>query len=144
MSYKKVIIDTLGKTQTAVQLDSGEFVALSCEILRDGGNSLALHAMATVITAGGDPVLDKDKVPWTAEMRHACDQYSVDTYGVPALIRECFLLLLGEPLTPRRDHPEQKIIDWSPEIVSSVSIRRTLDVAAAVAPMTATALSAIL
>ncbi|HEX9391472.1 MAG TPA: hypothetical protein VF928_09195 [Usitatibacteraceae bacterium] len=144
MNYRKVSIAGVDKNQIAVQLDSGEFVVLGYEVLRDGGNCLALHAMATVVTELGEPVLDENKLPWTTEYRHACDQYSVDQYGIEVLIRELFYMLMGETMTPRIDHPELKIVDVSPDIVSTVSIRRTLDVAAAVSPTATIDLSKIL
>lgn len=99
MSYKKVTIPNLEPGETGIQLDTGDYIAVSAIVNRDTINQL-LSCVATVrlVNADGSPVLDDHSQPVIAKHTHATTpQYLATLGGQSGLILQTVNIVLGEP-----------------------------------------------
>ena len=123
-----------------VELDSGELVFVQQQV-KTLTESLcpSIFVSATWIDEQLQPVVDNQgRHKARVEFRHAASQYEQDVLGLPALVRECLWLVLGEPLSlaPPPDPPSENpqlnattLIPWANELVRSVDIRRAIAIA---------------
>lgn len=117
MAYTKRTDIPVSPGWLAVEIDTGELVAVQCERKRvDAG--VCYHAQAQSIDEAGIPRLDFNGRPIATEFKHTAPTAQVDSVGDAAITRECLLAVLGEPTTG--------VIAWSPLLLSAASIRISL------------------
>lgn len=129
--------------EIAVELDTGEFIAVEVETPWLGNNmGIELHAFARLIEPDGTTKLTPKGQHVEVEIRHNVESPKVERFGREALAKEMLLLVLGEPLTvveyvnppiAEEDKPigwtetfEAPMIPWSPEFCLNASIRSAL------------------
>lgn len=98
-----------------------------------------IHVLATWIDSQGNSLAGVDHRTVIVEFKHNASQYQQDEIGLQAMVRECLMLVLGEPLTPLDvtapdADPEAPpdivtLIPWDPEQVRAVDIRRAIKIA---------------
>lgn len=131
MSYTKRADLTADDGETVVQLDTGALAAVSCTRKRvDAG--VAYHAVARAITEDGQPVTLPDGRAVRTELKHSVTAARMEELGDDAIARECLLAVLGEPVTG--------LFPWPDVVLSSVSLRISLQAATVTGPADAGAL----
>ena len=119
MSYVKRENIPCAAGEQAVELDTGDLVAISCTNTRSGSN-LCLHARARAVHPDGKPVLDSAGSPIDSEHPHTATADSIAAHGVEALVRDCMMLVLGEETT---------VLQPSPAVRAAADIRAALEAA---------------
>lgn len=139
MAYEKQTSIPVAEGETVVKLtDTGDLVAVQCPMSRDELTNRVIfmpaarwvddHGATKADTAGRN-------VATVKTLSMSADD--VTRVGRDATIRECLLLMLGEPLTPDPTTPDVTIIPWSADIVSQCSIRNAISAARVTAPAAA-------
>jgi hypothetical protein len=128
MSYEKKLDQSgLNDGETAVLLDSGDLVAVSCFVKRQvNTNNPVYCATARAINPDGSPWCDAHGYEIKTSIRHSACDAEVEAVGDDALRRECMLLVLGEPPTM---NGEELLCGWDAGIRASTNIRRAIVVA---------------
>lgn len=101
----------------------------------------SIQVTATWVDELMQPIVDaQGRHKAFVDFKHAASQYQQDTLGVPAIVRECLMLVLGEQLTmaPPPDPPSENpdmdattLIPWDGDLVRSNDIRRAITIAKA-------------
>lgn len=121
MSYTKRNDVPVAAGEIAVELDTGDIVAVACIRKRvDAG--VCYHATARAIEADGTARLYPNGAPLEIAMKHGVSVERVETLTDDAIARECLLAVLGEPL--------QGLFAWSDVNLSAWSIRVSIAAAA--------------
>ena len=128
MSYQKRTDIPAGPDETVVELDTGALVAASCTRKRVA-SGVAYHASARAIDADGQPVTLPDGRPVATELKHSVTAARMEELGDDAIARECLLAVLGEPVTG--------LFAWPDVVLSSVSLRISLQAAPVAGPVDA-------
>lgn len=128
MSYQKRTDIPAGPGETVVELDTGALVAASCSRKRVAAG-VAYHAMARAIDADGQPITLPDGRPVATELKHSVSASRMEELGDDAIARECLLAVLGEPVTG--------LFAWPDVVLSSVSLRISLQAATVAGPVDA-------
>ena len=116
MAYTKRNDVPVQPGELAVELDSGELVAVKCERKRvDAG--VSYHSRARAIGPDGLPALDALGRPIVTEFKHTVGVDKVAELGDDAITREMLLVVLGEPVS---------LFPWAEVILTGVSIRVSL------------------
>lgn len=114
MSYIKRDNIPVTTGELAVELDTGDFVAVSCNRKRvDLG--ICYHAMARAIEADGTARTYPNGSLLQTAMKHSVPVERVDTLTDDAIARECMFAVMGEPLAG--------LFGWSDVNLSAWSIR---------------------
>jgi hypothetical protein len=95
VAYEKVSDIPANPGETVVQLDTGEYVAVSCarkQIVGAEGVMISYHTVARAIDSLGQPVLASDGRPVKRSFKH-CEPEAKDANAVA---RDCILAALGE------------------------------------------------
>jgi hypothetical protein len=80
MSYIQATIPNLTSNEVGVQLDTGQYVALSVvPCILDTG-ALSIRCSARVVDASGNPILYDDQ-PLTSSYSHSCGPADISLYG---------------------------------------------------------------
>lgn len=121
--------------ETVVKLDDDSYVAVSCHASADSVTHRVIFApSARLISAAGEPVLNAANRPIETGTSILVDAIEVERLTATALVRECLLLVLGEPLTADPDHGGLTIIPWSSDFITQCSIRSAIAAASLTAP----------
>ena len=101
----------------------------------------SVQVIATWVGEDMLPIIDaQSRQKAMVDFKHTASQYQQDTLGVPAIVRECLLLVLGEQLTlgpppePPSANPDMDattLIPWDGNLVRSNDIRRAITIAKA-------------
>lgn len=127
MSYIKREGIPVEAGEIAVELDTGELVAVGCGRSRvDSG--VEFHARARVIVETGASVRDANGKPIVTEFRHAAPVGIVDATGADVIARDCMLAVMGEPV---------EVVSWGNALLAGVSIRVSLAAAQISGPVDA-------
>ncbi len=115
--------------ETAVQLDTGHVVAVSCPADREShSQGLTFRASARVLNAAGGTVVDNGGSHIATQFRYSAHPAVIAALGVEGIRRELLLALLGEPATHDADGEPLLMID--PVVAINISIRSALSMAA--------------
>ena len=101
--------------ETAVELETGELVAVVCTRALLGGQIL-FRGKARAVTSEGTGVVGADGLPIAREFQHTDPRPA----KADEVARDVLLALLGEP-------PE--LVAWSAQVLLDVSIRQALQLA---------------
>lgn len=125
-----------GASAVVVQLDSGELVRVDVAIKASADTSPVVHVRARMVELGLDPVITARGRLIEVDFKH---NIASSTLPLADIVRECALLVLGEPLTPVEllvpdPLPEGRtaadyvttLIPWSLAVVQSRDIRRAI------------------
>lgn len=135
MTYQKRDNVPCDAGEAVVELDSGDLVAVVCTACRDHlSNDLVYCAKARWIDGEGVTLADSAGRPVSTSHTYRAMASDVEMFGPAGLPKECLLLVLGEPLTPREGYPEITLIPWGADVVSQCSIRNAIASAKVVAP----------
>ncbi len=117
--------------ETAVRLDTGQAVALSCPADREAhSQGLTFRPSARVLNSGGGTVVDNSGSHIATQFRYSAHPAVIAQLGVEVIRRELLLAMLGEPCT--RDEDGEPLIHIDPVVAINVSIRSALSMAAVV------------
>lgn len=126
MGYEKVSGIPAEASEQVVRLDSGELVAVSCNLDRVA-SGVSFHAKARAINSDGSAVLDAKGDPVVTQFIHSAPIAIVDAQGSTVIAKDCMMAVLGEPtVTP-----------WADVLLSSASIRVSLAAAPISGPVDA-------
>lgn len=116
MTYTKRDDVPVGDGEIAVELETGDVVALKCDRTVDRGNVLFVGS-ARAVKDDGSPVLGADGMPVEREYRHT------DPRGAAAdqIAKDVLMALIGEPTS--------EIVQWSAQMLIDVNIRQALALA---------------
>ena len=132
MSYTKRANIPVAAGEIAVEMDTGDYVAVSCTRKRvDQG--ICYHATARAIESDGTARLFPNGAPIETAMKHGVSVERMETLTDDAIAKECLLAVMGEPL--------QGLFAWSDVNLSAWSIR--ISIAAADVSGTADAASVL-
>ena len=121
MTYTKREDIPVAAGEIAVELDTGDLVAVSCNRKRvDAG--VCYHAKARAVNADGTARTYPSGKLLETEFKHSVSVERVETLTDDAIARECMLATLGEPL--------QGLFGWSDVNLSAWSIRVSIAAAA--------------
>lgn len=135
MSYTKQTTVPCGDGETVVRLDDGNYIAVQCQAAADPlTNKVVFSPRARLVDAHGSAIGNAAGVPIESSKDIPLDALEVDRLTASAAVRECLLLVLGEPLTPDPAHPELTLIPWSPDLINQCSIRSAIAAASMTAP----------
>ena len=115
-----------------ITLDTGQSVALLASSTRQPGGGAAVTVAARQIDGTGATVNDANGHGITSAVAHSFDAATIASATLPACIKDCSLLALGEPTLlfgvslPALD----------PSVVASYSIRNAIAAAAHAGPVT--------
>jgi len=134
MAYEKQSDIQANEGETVVKLtDSGQLVAVQCTMARDDKtNMVILVPSARWIDATATVLRDSSGRPVSTVKSLTISPDDVARLGGASVVmRECQLLVLGEPLTPdTTNDPDGSagltIIPWSADIVQQCSIRNAI------------------
>ncbi len=115
MSYVKREGLPVAEGETAVELDTGELVAVVCTRTLLGGQIL-FRGQARAVTAEGTPVVGADGLPIAREFQHTDPRPG----KADEVARDVLLALLGE---------QPELVAWSAQVLLDVSIRQALQLA---------------
>ena len=124
----------LQPNEFVVTLDTGETVAVCAMAKRIPGNRITVDAAARQVGSDGSTILDANGHAVTSSLSHAFTGEDVTAYTAPTLIKECMLLVLGEPTLVFGATPGLPPLD--PSAVLSYSIRHAISSAAHAGPVT--------
>ncbi|MEO7466712.1 MAG: hypothetical protein ABIV36_06855 [Sphingobium limneticum] len=139
MSYEKRTDIGVLPGETAVQLDteSSDLVAVSCPSERDAlSNTVNFSPRARWIDGAGVTRTDSAGRDVTTTLTHGMAADRVNELGSAVVVKECLLLVLGEPLTPdpEPEHAGVTLIPWSADVVARCSIRNAIASASVAVP----------
>jgi hypothetical protein len=115
MTYSKRTDIPVGEGETAVELDNGALVAVSCVQTSTSGR-VQYIATARAIAADGAASTDTNGQPITRTLNHS----DANTSRTSAVSRDCLLAVLGE--TP-------ETVQWGEQYLLDVSIRQAIELA---------------
>lgn len=115
MSYVKKEGVPVGEGESALELDTGELVAVVCTRTLLGGQIL-FRGKARAVDAAGAPMVGADGLPIAREFQHTDPRPG----KADEVARDVLLALLGEP-------PE--LVAWSAQVLLDVSIRQAMQLA---------------
>ena len=115
MSYVKREGLPVAEGETAVELDTGELVAVVCTRTLLAGQIL-FRGKARAVTADGEAMVGADGVPIAREFQHTDPRPG----KADEVARDVLLALLGE---------EPELVAWSVQVLLDVSIRQALQLA---------------
>lgn len=115
MSYVKREGLPVAEGEMAVELDTGELVAVVCTRTLLGGQIL-FRGQARAVTAEGVAVVGTDGVPIAREFQHTDPRPG----KADEVARDVLLALLGE---------QPELVAWSAQVLLDVSIRQALQLA---------------
>ena len=126
MAYDKVDGVPSDSIEQVVRLDTGELVAVSCNLDRVA-SGVSFHAKARAIKQDGSPVIDSKGDPVETQFIHSAPIAIVESQGSTAIAKDCMMAVLGEAtVTP-----------WADVLLSSASIRVSLAAAPISGPVDA-------
>ena len=138
MSYTKPTQTTfaanLQPNEFVVTLDTGETVAVCAMAHRIAGNRITVDAAARQVGPDGSTIVDANGHAVTSSLSHAFTGEDVTAYTAPTLIKDCMLLVLGEPTLVFGATLGLPPLD--PTAVLSYSIRHAIANAAHAGPVT--------
>lgn len=102
--------------EMAVQLDTGEIVALRCERGINRGN-VVFTGTARAILEDGTPVFGADGMPVEREYRHTDQRAQL----ADLIAKDVLMALIGEPISD--------LVQWSSQLLIDVNIRQALSLA---------------
>lgn len=114
MRYTKVSGITAKPSETVVQLDIGDYVAVSCEREHSGG-TMRFYANARVIDQHGSTIANAMGSTLKSSLSYSVEIPVVETQGADVIARDCLLAVLGEPVER-----------WDAQWLASASIRSHL------------------
>ena len=114
MSYTKADWVVAKPNETVVQLDTGDYVAVSCEREHIGG-SMRFYANARVIDEQGNTIANAMGSPLKSALSYSVDIPVVEAQGADVIARDCLLAVLGE-----------QVARWDAQWLASASIRSHL------------------
>lgn len=114
MRYTKVSGILAKANETVVQLDTGDYVAVSCEREHSGG-TMRFYANARVIDEQGNTIANALGSPLKSSLSYVVDIPVVEDQGAGVIARDCLLAVLGEPVGR-----------WDAQWLASASIRSHL------------------
>lgn len=132
-------------SEVAVQLDTGEYVAVYVERTWQENNAgLAFYTSARLINADGSTKLCVAGKEIVIEVRTASVQKDIQDYGADALTKEHVLAVLGEPTTqvPVPDgQPGEtmSMMRWDANFLANISIRQAIAAVACAGKVTSLA-----
>lgn len=136
MAYEKQTDITCADAEIVVKLlDSDDLVAVQCTTSRNPDSNMSLFIPAarwideqgaTQVDGGGRNVATVK----TLSMSPA----DVNRLGADAVVKECLLLVLGEPLTADPSVEGATLLRWSDDVVAQCSIRNAIAAARVSAP----------
>lgn len=118
--------------EVAVQLDSGEYVAVYVErTWQENNGGLTYYTSARLTNADGSTMLCVENKEIVVEFRHNSSQAEIAAFGADVLAKEHVLAALGEPLTqvpvPGGTTGEtMPMIPWDTTFLANVSIRHAI------------------
>jgi hypothetical protein len=113
--------------EAAVELDDGSLVAVSAVAKwQENGAGVILTGCARHIDADGTTHLCPYGAHVETSFSHTAGAGQVAQVGVDAIAKEMMLAMLGEPLTG--------LVQWSPELLTNVSIRAAIAAVASTGP----------
>lgn len=121
--------------ETAVQLDSGDYIAVGVDIRRCTiEQSPTYYVTARAINpSDGSTKLDPHGAEIKTSATHKTNDTELAALTENGVIKECVLLALGEP--PTLDGSGNPVIPWSQELRDSASVRRAISSAAIAGPV---------
>ena len=126
MGYEKIDGVPSEPSEQVVKLDSGDLVAVSCNLERVA-SGVSFHAKARAINEDGSQVTDSKGEPVVTQFIHSAPISIVDAQGSTVIAKDCMMAVLGEPtVTP-----------WADVLLSSASIRVSLAAAPISGPVDA-------
>ena len=114
MRYTKADGLVAKPNETVVRLDTGDYVAVSCEREHSGG-SMRFYANARVIDEQGNTIANAMGSPLKSALSYSVDIPVVEAQGADVIARDCLLAVLGEP-----------VARWDAQWLASASIRSHL------------------
>lgn len=134
MSYTIVSPPTaaLQPNELQVTLDTGQSVALLAGSTRQAGGGAQVSVHARQIDASGATVLDANGHAVTSAVSHSFDAITIASSTLPACVKDCSLLALGEPTLLFG----VSLPPLNPSVVASYSIRNAISAAAHAGPVT--------
>lgn len=135
MSYTKRTDIPCESAETVVQLDdTSALVAVQCGAERAMSNQVVFTPAARWIDATGVTKADGAGRNVAVVKSLSLSPEDVTRLTATAVVKECLLLVLGEPLTPDPADPSITLIPWSPALVAQCSIRNAIASASVTAP----------
>ena len=123
---------TLQPNELQVTLDTGQSVALLAGSTRQAGGGAAVTIHARQIDASGGTVLDANGHEVTSAVSHSFDAETIASATLPACVKDCSLLALGEPTLLFG----VSLPPLSASVIASYSIRNAIAAAAHAGPVT--------
>ncbi len=123
---------TLQPNELQITLDTGQSVAVLASATRQPGGGATVTVTAREINGSGATVNDANGHGITSAVSHSFDAATIASATLPACIKDCSLLALGEPTLlfgvslPALD----------PSVIASYSIRNAIASAAHAGPVT--------
>lgn len=125
MAYTKRNDIPVHPDETAVELDTGELVAVRCDRkVVDAG--VAYHPQARAVDEQGEPLRDARGREIRTEFKVVVPVGQVASITDAVVTRECLFAVLGETVT---EFPR-----WSADVLTAASIRRAIAAAAVAGP----------
>jgi hypothetical protein len=135
MSYTKRNDIPCADGELVLQLDTGDLVAAQCPSSRDSmSNQVVFLPSARWIDDAGKARVDTQGRAVAVSYPQTMMPDEVTRIGATAVVKECLLLVLGEPLTVNPEHPEITLIPWSADTVAQCSVRNAIAAASVAAP----------
>lgn len=125
MAYTKRDDVPVSEGEIAVELDTGDLVAVSC-LRKRIESGLCYNAKARAIEVDGTARTYPSGMLLVTEMKHSALMERVEVLTDPEIAKECMLAVLGEPL--------QGLFSWSEVNLASWSIRISIAAAAVSGP----------
>ena len=123
---------TLQPNELQITLDTGQSIALLASSTRQPGGGATVTVTAREINGAGTTVNDANGHGITSAVLHTFDAATIASATLPACVKDCSLLALGEPTLlfgvslPALD----------PSVIASYSIRNAIAAAAHAGPVT--------
>lgn len=135
MSYIKKPNIPARDGEMVVRLDDGNYVAVQCQAAADAVTQRVVFGpSARLVDSTGEPRQSSTQRPIETQATIPISASEVDRLTATAVVRECLLLVLGEPLTADPDHGGLTIIPWSSDFITQCSIRSAIAAASLTAP----------
>lgn len=123
---------TLQTNELQIALDTGQSVALLAGSTRQAGGGAAVTVHARQIDAAGSTELDANGHPITSAVSHSFDAETIASATLPACVKDCSLLALGEPTLLFG----VSLPPLNSSVIASYSIRNAIAAAAHAGPVT--------
>lgn len=127
MSYTKREDVPVAEGETAVELDTGDIIAVSC-IRKRVDQGVCYNAKARAIEADGTARTYQDGRLLETEMKHGVSVERVDVLTDDAITRECLLAVLGEPTQGLFGWADMNLLAWSIRVsISAAAVSGSAD-----------------